>query len=96
MTVETGPRADSPDCPAVDCLQTVVKRSTDNVNKALVIDYTDTRLIACGTIFQGRNSINKKYKENIRNSHRVPPPSRTGASALESDGFNFDDFIFHF
>lgn len=51
--VETGPREDSPECPAVDCLGSVLKRPTDNVNKALVIDYTDTRLIACGTLFQG-------------------------------------------
>jgi len=53
VTVETGPREDSPDCPAVDCLGSVVKRPTDNINKALVIDYTDTRLIACGTLHQG-------------------------------------------
>lgn len=53
VTVETGPREDSPDCPAVDCLGSVIKRLTDNVNKALVIDYTDTRLIACGTLYQG-------------------------------------------
>jgi len=53
VTVETGPRDDSPECPVVDCLQTVVKKPTDNINKALVIDYTDTRLIACGTLFQG-------------------------------------------
>ena len=53
VTVETGPREDSPECPAVDCLGSVLKRLTDNVNKALVIDYTDTRLIACGTLYQG-------------------------------------------
>lgn len=53
VTVETGPREDSPDCPAVDCFGSVVTRPTDNINKALVIDYTDTRLIACGTLYQG-------------------------------------------
>lgn len=53
VVVETGPRDDSPECPAVDCLGSVTKRSTDNINKALVIDYTDTRLIACGTLYQG-------------------------------------------
>ena len=53
VTVETGPREDSPDCPAVDCLGSVLKRPTDNINKALVIDYTDTRLIAYGTLYQG-------------------------------------------
>lgn len=54
VVVETGPRDDSPDCPAVDCLNSVTKRPTDNINKALVIDYTDARLIACGTLYQGK------------------------------------------
>ena len=54
VTVETGPREDSSDCPADhDCPSSVVERPTDNINKALVIDYTDTHLIACGTLYQG-------------------------------------------
>ena len=53
VTVETGPNEDSPECPAVDCLSSVIKRLTDNVNKVLVIEYTDNRLIACGTLYQG-------------------------------------------
>ena len=59
MAVETGPKEDSPECSAVYCLGSVIKKLTDNVNKALVIDYTDTRLIACGTLYQG---IFPKYK----------------------------------
>jgi plexin A len=55
VTVETGPREDSPECPAVGCSDSVVKRLTDNVNKALVIDYKNTSLITCGTLFQGAN-----------------------------------------
>ena len=29
------------------------KKLTSNVNKALVIDYSDSRLISCGSIYQG-------------------------------------------
>ena len=53
MAVETGAKEDSPECSAVDCPDYVIKKLTDNVNKALVIDYTDTQLIACGTLYQG-------------------------------------------
>ena len=54
VVVKTGPRMDSTDCPPVECHSSWPKRMTDNVNKALVIDYTDTRLIACGSLFQGK------------------------------------------
>lgn len=50
---ETGPRMDSDDCSPTECPHNVVVKRTDNVNKALVIDYATTRLIACGTISQG-------------------------------------------
>lgn len=49
----TGPKMDSLDCSVVECTSVVNKKLTDNVNKALVIDYTTTRLIACGTLTQG-------------------------------------------
>ncbi len=51
VTVETGPEEDS--CPSVDCYDVIPKTLTDNVNKALVIDYENERLIACGTLYQG-------------------------------------------
>jgi len=69
VVVKTGPRMDSTDCPPVECHSSWPKRMTDNVNKALVIDYTDTRLIACGSLFQGicsvRNlkNISQEYQE---------------------------------
>lgn len=53
----TGPEPDSPDCSVIDCPSSIVKKDTDNVNKALVIDYTTTRLIVCGSLFQGRCSV---------------------------------------
>ena len=34
----------------------VEKKMSNNVNKALVIDYSDSRLISCGSLFQGKNS----------------------------------------
>ena len=58
VVVKTGPRMDYTGCPAGDCDSSHLKRMTDNVNKALVIDYTDTRLIACGSLFQGKKNPN--------------------------------------
>ena len=50
----TGPQYDSPLCSVQpDCPPSVEKKLTMNVNKALVIDYSDSRLISCGSIFQG-------------------------------------------
>ncbi len=57
VTVDTGPREDSLDCPDVDCPDSVPKTQTDNANKALVIDYEHKRLIACGTLYQGMVSM---------------------------------------
>ena len=48
----TGPKNDSPDCSMLDCPREVSKKLLDNVNKALVIDYTTSRLISCGSLFQ--------------------------------------------
>ncbi|XP_063219970.1 plexin-A1 [Bacillus rossius redtenbacheri] len=53
----TGPKEDSPECSVLDCPSSVIKKLTDNVNKALVIDYTTTRLISCGSLFQGICSV---------------------------------------
>ena len=50
----TGPASDSPLCSVLpDCPPSVEKKLTNNVNKALVIDYSDSRLISCGSLFQG-------------------------------------------
>lgn len=53
VSEQTGPKMDSDDCSVLECHNTKNKKLTDNVNKALVIDYTTTRLIACGSLFQG-------------------------------------------
>lgn len=51
--VETGPKLDNPDCPPPvpefqDCLQE--KKLTNSYIKALVVDYTHQRLIACSRL----------------------------------------------
>ena len=47
-----GPKHDSPNCPpSIDCDYS--KISTDSVNKALFIDYKNSRLIACSNLYQG-------------------------------------------
>lgn len=60
----TGPKMDSDACSILECPDTVKnKKLTDNHNKALVIDYTTTRLISCGSLFQGICSV--------RNLHNI-------------------------
>lgn len=59
----TGPKNDSTECSMIDCPAGVVKKLADNVNKALVIDYTTTRLISCGSLFQGMCTV--------RNLHNI-------------------------
>lgn len=49
----TGPVDDSLECSVLDCPPNVVKKPTNNHNKALVIDYANPRLIACGSVMQG-------------------------------------------
>ncbi|XP_063706809.1 plexin-A4 isoform X3 [Culicoides brevitarsis] len=53
ITEVTGPKNDSPDCTVLDCPQAALKTLTDNVNKVLLIDYSTSRLITCGSLFQG-------------------------------------------
>ena len=54
----TGPKEDSPLCDAqIGCPPTTPTASTNNINKALVIDYVNSSLISCGSLFQGSCSI---------------------------------------
>ncbi|GIY90782.1 hypothetical protein CEXT_651741 [Caerostris extrusa] len=48
-----GPQEDSPKCPVTRICPNEAKRPTEYHNKALVIDYPQSRLIACGSLFQG-------------------------------------------
>ena len=54
----TGPKDDSPLCSVFpDCPPTTAKKLTNNVNKALLIDYAESRLISCGSLFQGMCTV---------------------------------------
>jgi len=53
----TGPKLDSPQCHASGCSEAKKnesRRMTDNVNKILVVDDQNGKLIACGSLFQVR------------------------------------------
>nr|XP_034833100.1 uncharacterized protein LOC117989797 [Maniola hyperantus] len=66
QSIETGPVNDSAQC-TFDCPPNFVKKPTDNVNKALVIDYATSRLITCGSVLLGLCSV-----RNLNNiSHDV-------------------------
>ena len=52
--VSTGPRLDSPSCHASGCSDNSTAKMTDNVNKLLLVDKENGKLIACGSLFQVR------------------------------------------
>ncbi|XP_055858315.1 plexin-A4 isoform X1 [Episyrphus balteatus] len=52
-SVITGPQNDSVECTVLDCPAHAVRQPTDNVNKVLLIDRATSRLISCGSLFQG-------------------------------------------
>ena len=55
-----GPQEDSSDCPVTrNCPNIQTKKLTDYYNKVLVIDYAQSRLITCGSLFQGICSVHK-------------------------------------
>lgn len=56
-TAITGPKNDSKDCSVNECTQNLTRKPTDNINKVLLIDYTTSRLITCGSLFQGICSV---------------------------------------
>ncbi|CAB0038118.1 unnamed protein product [Trichogramma brassicae] len=51
----TGPKNDSTECSMIDCPESM-RKLLDNVNKALVIDYTTTRLISCGHVRRAQSA----------------------------------------
>ncbi|XP_044257238.1 plexin A3 [Tribolium madens] len=69
ISEKTGPEMDSDDCSVLECTSAFSKKLTDNVNKALVIDYTTSRLISCGSLFQGICSV--RNLDNIAEGVRV-------------------------
>lgn len=61
----TGPQNDSTDCTVLECPQNTLRRPTDNVNKVLLIDYATSRLITCGSIFQGTCTVRNLQNVSI-------------------------------
>ncbi|KAF5912306.1 hypothetical protein HPG69_019373 [Diceros bicornis minor] len=55
VTHQTGPDEDNPKCYPPRIVQTCNEplATTNNVNKMLLIDYKENRLIACGSLYQG-------------------------------------------
>lgn len=52
-TAITGPKNVSNECVFGKCTHNETRNPIDNVNKVLLIDYTTSRLIACGSFGQG-------------------------------------------
>uniref|UniRef100_W4VRI5 Putative plexins functional semaphorin receptor n=1 Tax=Corethrella appendiculata TaxID=1370023 RepID=W4VRI5_9DIPT len=50
---KTGPKMDSHHCSIMECPPNHVRVLTNNTNKVLLIDYASSRLIVCGSLFQG-------------------------------------------
>ena len=54
-----------------DCPPSVEKKLTSNVSKALVIDYSDSRLISCGSVFQVRGDTDIMITSLITTSKKA-------------------------
>lgn len=81
--VETGPRNDSPECSVLDCPSHVHRKPTDNINKALVIDYSTSRLIACGSLYQGMCSVRSLHNvSDVREVHEPVVANNATASTV--------------
>ncbi|XP_017062666.1 plexin-A2 [Drosophila eugracilis] len=70
-TVKTGPQNDSVECSILDCPLNAVRSPTDNYNKVLLIDRATSRLIACGSLFQGTCTVRNLQNVSIV-EHEVP------------------------
>ncbi|XP_055388312.1 plexin-A4 [Condylostylus longicornis] len=65
-TVKTGPQNDSYDCTALECASNTQRELRDNYNKVLLIDRATSRLIFCGSLFQGTCTV-----RNLQNVSHV-------------------------
>lgn len=72
-----GPEQDSADCPVTKNCPNVVTKPTTYYNKVLVIDYAQSRLITCGSLFQG-----------VCTTHKLDNVSSLDSSATEAVAAN--------
>lgn len=88
--VETGPELDSVKCHASGCGGSALNNSailTDNVNKAMVADIENGKLIVCGSIRQG--SCSKYELADISSKEVDFLPQAVAANDAESSTFAF-------
>ena len=86
-SVRTGPEMDSARCHASgSCPADVSKQLTNNVNKALVVDEENNKLIVCGSLRQGSCS---KYQLNNISSQVEFLPEPVAANEADSSTFAF-------
>ena len=88
--VKTGPQLDSAKCHAKGCSGGTANVSTvltDNVNKALVVDSENQKLIVCGSIRQG--SCSKYELKNISSDEVDFLPEAVAANDAVSSTFAF-------
>ena len=86
--VKTGPQLDSIKCHATGCSSAnVTKKLTDNVNKALVVDEENEKLIVCGSIRQG--SCSKYELRNISSGEVDFLPEAVAANDAFSSSYAF-------
>lgn len=87
---KTGPRNDSKDCSFSECTQNLTRKLTDNINKVLLIDYSTSRLITCGSLFQGICSV--------RSLQNISSPEQDVVEAIvansESEYFPYSTFVY--
>ena len=85
QSVKTGPEMDSARCHASgSCPNDVSKKLTNNVNKALVVDEENQKLVVCGSIRQG--SCSKYQLRNISSKVEFLPEA---VAANEADASTF-------
>ncbi len=91
--VKTGPLLDSPRCHASGCsggvhANNISKSLTNNVNKVLVVDEENTKLIVCGSVRQGSCSM-----YDLRNISSSPADFKPEAVAANDDHSSTFAFI---
>lgn len=64
-SVKTGPKNDSVECSILDCPAHAKRKPTDNYNKVLLIDRATSRLIVCGSLFQGNCTVHNLQNVSI-------------------------------
>lgn len=61
----SGPAMDSVQCPALRACPHVQKTSMDNYNKALALYPKQSKLISCGSLYQGACRLHSLYNISV-------------------------------